>query len=84
MALIADRCRHHEQLTLGPWLWVLLSLNVIANLLPQLPEMNLLRDCGSAMYGSLLLWLAGIALLRQRRRGQPSAQVQEFWPARAA
>ncbi len=67
MALLVERWRHHAGLSLSLPLWGLLGLNAVANLLPNLPNMNLLRDCGSAMYGSLLLWLTAIVLLRLRR-----------------
>jgi hypothetical protein len=67
MALLVDRWQACEGLTLSPWLWAVLVLNLVANLLPQLPNMNLLRDCGAAMYGNLLVWLTGLVLLYQRR-----------------
>jgi hypothetical protein len=44
--------------------------------------MNLLRDCGSAMYGSLLLWLTAIVLLRQHRL-RISARPQTTLPLAA-
>lgn len=65
-ALVADRCQYHEELTLGAWLLVLLTLNAVANLLPQLPDMNLVRDCGLSMYGNLLVWLMGVVVLVRR------------------
>lgn len=68
MALLVQRWQRYAGLSLGLPLWGLLIANTIAILLPNLPDMNLLRDCGSAMYGSLLLWLAGIVLLRWRAR----------------
>jgi hypothetical protein len=67
MALVADRWQKHKGVSPGPWLWVVLVLNGIGNFLPQLPEMNLFRDCGSAMYGSLLLWLTGVVVLWRKR-----------------
>ena len=67
MALVADRWQTCEGVWVGPWLQVILILFGVANLLPQLPNMNLLRDCGSAMYGSLLVWLMGVAVLWRRR-----------------
>jgi hypothetical protein len=76
MALTAGRWQEYEGVSLGPWLLGLLIVNVIANLLPQLPNMNLFRDCGSAMYGSLLLWLMGVAVLWRRRRVQVSVSMQ--------
>jgi hypothetical protein len=66
MALLAGRWQEQERLALGTWLLGLLLLNGIVNLLPQLPDMTILRDCGSAMYGTLFVWLAGIVLLRRR------------------
>jgi hypothetical protein len=66
-ALVANRWQKREGLSLGPWLWVVLILNGMGAFLPQLPDMNIFRDCGSAMYGSLLVWLTGVAVLWQRR-----------------
>jgi hypothetical protein len=68
MVLLAERWQRREGLSLGVGLLALLGIFTVANLLPNLPSMNLLRDCGSAMYGSLLLWLTGIVLLRRRNR----------------
>jgi hypothetical protein len=82
MALVADRCRRHEELTLGPWLATLLAVNVLANLLPQLPDMNLLRDCGAAMYGNLLVWLMGVVVLWRRSAwGIAGQAVPRQWAA---
>jgi hypothetical protein len=69
MALAANRWQVLEGASLGLWLWGLFLINGIGNLLPQLPEANLFRDCGSAMFASLLLWLAGVAVLWRRARG---------------
>jgi hypothetical protein len=69
MALLAERWQRREGLSPGWGLLALLGTFTIANLLPNLPNMNLLRDCGSAMYGSLALWLTGIVLLRRRSPG---------------
>jgi len=66
MALTADRWQKHEGLSLGPWLGVVLIVNGLANLLPQLPEANLFRNCGSAMYGGLSVWLMGVVVLWRR------------------
>jgi hypothetical protein len=75
-ALLADRWQRHEGLSLGPGLLGLLAVFAVANFLPQLPNMMLLRDCGAAMYGALLLWGAGVGLLwrRGRRRLNPESQ----------
>jgi hypothetical protein len=66
-ALVADHWQKREGVSLGPWLLGILIVNGIGNLLPQLPDMNLFRDCGSAMYGSLLVWLMGVSVLWRRR-----------------
>ncbi|HEY7428398.1 MAG TPA: glycosyltransferase family 87 protein [Gemmataceae bacterium] len=68
MALLAGRWQEQETLAPGPWLLGLLLVNAAANLLPQLPDMTILRDCGSAMYGALLVWMAGLVLLKRRNR----------------
>lgn len=67
-ALAANRWQGRERASLGPWLWGLFLASAVGNLLPQLPEANLYRDCGSAMYASLLLWLTGVAVLSRRAR----------------
>ncbi|MHB1425277.1 MAG: glycosyltransferase family 87 protein [Gemmataceae bacterium] len=83
MALVAERCRTQAGLSPGPWLFVVLIGNGVANLLPQMPDMNIFRDCGSAMYGSLLMWTMGVAVLA-RRRSSSCAAMQETLQARAA
>jgi alpha-1,2-mannosyltransferase len=76
MALAANRWQKREGVTPGPWLVGILIFNGIGNALAQLPEMNLFRDCGSAMYGSLLLWLMGVVVLwRRRAQGSESASA---------
>lgn len=82
-ALAANRWQERKQLSLGPWLLGIILVSGIGNLLPQLPDMNLFRDCGSAMYGSLLMWLMGVAVL-WRRRALVCAPAQETPAARAA
>jgi hypothetical protein len=66
MALLAQHWQRREGLSPGIWLAAILGINVLALLLPNLPEMFLCRDCGCAMYGSLLLWLTAIVLLSRR------------------
>lgn len=73
MALVADHGQQCASVYPGPWLLGILIVNAIANCLPQLPEMNLMRDCGSAMYGSLLIWMTGVAVLWRRARGSAAA-----------
>jgi hypothetical protein len=68
MALAAHRWQEHVGVSLGPGLLGLLIVNSIANLLPHLPAVNLFRHCGSAMYGGLLVWSMGVAVLWRRTR----------------
>jgi len=44
-------------------LWSLVILNGLANILPHLPGLEVLRDLGLVTYTALLLWFAGLALL---------------------
>lgn len=82
-ALVANRWQERKDLSLGSWLWGVLIVHGIAEFLPQLPNANLLRDCGSAMYGSLVMWLLGVVVLRRRRL--PGCTVAQGMPrARAA
>jgi hypothetical protein len=73
--LMADRWQRHEGLSLGPWLLGVLAVNAVANLLPQLPDSGILRDCGGAMYGNLLVWASGVVLLWRRGRSRLSAEA---------
>lgn len=75
-ALMADRWQQRPGLSLDAWLLVVLGLNAVANLLPQLPDMALLRDCGGAMYGNLLVWVAGVVVLARRGRARTSVESQ--------
>jgi hypothetical protein len=43
----------------------------LANALPHLPKLQLLRDCGLATYALLLLWLAAVVILKNRGRAAP-------------
>ncbi len=54
---------------LGKGLGLLLALNVVANALPRLPGLEVLRDAGLALYAALLLWAVGcVVLLRSARQ----------------
>jgi hypothetical protein len=83
MALLVERWQRREGLALDPLLWGVLALNTVANLLPNLPNMTLLRDCGCALYGSLLLWLSAIVLLWRRNRAGVRAGSQVATPLAA-
>jgi hypothetical protein len=54
---------------LGNGLRVLLAVNVVANALPRLPGLEVLRDLGLATYADLALWaVACVVLWRSARR----------------
>jgi alpha-1,2-mannosyltransferase len=76
MGLAAARWQRFADVNLGSWLMAALLINGVLDLLPQLPDMNIFRDCGSAMYGSLIVWAMGAAEL-WRRRQQINVSTQE-------
>jgi hypothetical protein len=64
MALLAQRWEFRRDLDMGPLLVVLLSLMFFANLLPQLPRMELvLRDVGLPLYVGLGIWFLAMRRL---------------------
>jgi hypothetical protein len=70
MGLLATwqgRGRKDRLLSYG--LAMLLGVNVVANALPRLPGLEVLRDVGLAAYAALLLWAVGcVVLWRSTRR----------------
>jgi hypothetical protein len=75
-ALVAAHWQKSAGVALGSWLIGVLFVNGIANVLPQLPDLNLWRDCGSAMYGSLLVWsMAAVVLWRRGARRSVAAPM---------
>ena len=76
MVLLTVRWQGRPTLGLGIGMTVLLVVNALGNLVPQLPDYYLLRDLGLAMYVTVLLWLVGIVVL-WKRRGHTQA-VQEI------
>lgn len=63
----------------------LLGANVIANTLPNLPSMELVRDLGLAMYAALALWASGCILLwREKQAPASSSQEYQKWSGTAA
>jgi hypothetical protein len=72
MGIISVRWDRTDEPRLGKWLAALLHFQVIANILPQLPGLLILRDLGLAMYAALLLWGVGCFLLWQQERGAKS------------
>jgi hypothetical protein len=52
------------------WVALVLAANVVASVLPHIPELFVLRDLGLAAYAAVLLWLAGWLLLWQQGPGR--------------
>ena len=68
MALLAQHWEFRQDTLLGPLLGCVLTLMFAANLLPQLPSMELvLRDIGLPLYAGMGIWLLA---LRRVWRGQ--------------
>jgi hypothetical protein len=57
---------------LGPGLALLLGINLVANVLPRLPGLQVLRDLGLVTYATLLLWLVAVVALRRGARPAPA------------
>jgi hypothetical protein len=73
MALLAvhwQGARNSRPATVG--LILLLVWNGVANLLPHLPALLVLREGGLAMYAALSLWLVGVVVLWRRSDGAGS------------
>jgi hypothetical protein len=82
MALLAARWR--EQPRLGA-AWIVIGVfETVANVLPNLPDMGLMKDTGLAMYAAVLLWLLGIVTVCRRAHGRVLASLVSSPAARAA
>src|SRR5262249_1938558 len=57
---------------LGIGLALVLGVNLAANVLPQFPLFQVLRDAGLAMYGGLLLWAAGLVEMGKENWRRPA------------
>jgi hypothetical protein len=75
MALLAARWERRGTLAPGPGLIALFAFGTVANLLPHLPGLNVLRDGGLALYAALALWLVGVVALWRRRRTPTALSV---------
>lgn len=84
MGLLAARWEWAKTLSVGAGLTLLLVLNWVADLLPQFPSLQLLRDTGIAMYGALALWIVGVMTLWRRTRLNVSAVNPPRQPAARA
>ncbi len=65
------RPQHDAGIEIGMGLRILFAFNIVANVLPKLPGLEVFRDLGIAMYAALALWLNGCLALS--RRSKPTA-----------
>jgi hypothetical protein len=71
-ALLAARWERLGTLRLGAGLVVLFTVYLIASIWPQIPDRDIVRDAGLAMYATLLLWGVACTVLWRRRHAAPS------------
>ncbi len=79
MGLVAAAWEKNGGMCLGFGLSLLLAVNFIVYLLPNVPGWLVLRDLGIAMYPVLVLWLVGTLVLWRRRRMEQARSVD--WQA---
>jgi hypothetical protein len=84
MGLMVAQWERRGVFRLGRGLTMVLTLNAVAAIPPQLPGCEILRDCGLTLYGSLLLWWAGVTTLWHRTRQNRVQATLAAAPARAA
>jgi hypothetical protein len=84
MVLLAWRWQGQESLRPGVGLGTLLFVNLCANVLPLIPGLDVLRDCGLAMYGTLLVWGAGVLFLWRQTRSHALSSTANRAEIRAA
>jgi hypothetical protein len=70
MGLVAASWESNGGMRLGNGLWLLLAVNLIVYLLPNVPGWLVLRDLGLAMYPVFVLWLVGTIVLWKRRQAE--------------
>jgi hypothetical protein len=79
MGLLVYRWQRHRDISGGPAFIGLLTVNVIANTLPHLPVLEVLRDRCLTAYMALVLWGVAVVVLWRR----PQAVATEKMPASA-
>jgi hypothetical protein len=72
MGLVAAAWERNGAARLGAGTALVLAVNGLANTLPHLPGCELLRDTGVAMYGTMVLWLAGVVTVWGRAGRAPA------------
>ena len=70
MGLVAAAWESNGGMRLGYGLKLLLAVNLIVYLLPNVPGWLVLRDLGLAMYPVFVLWLVGTIVLWKRRQAE--------------
>ncbi|MBV9125193.1 MAG: DUF2029 domain-containing protein, partial [Planctomycetes bacterium] len=68
MGLLAAHWEKAQAPHQGKGLALLLAVYAVANVLPHIPGLEVIRDLGLAMYGALLLWLVGMRVLWRQVR----------------
>ena len=53
---------------LGAGLSLLLAVNLIGNILPRLPGLEILRDFGMVTYATLLVWFGAVFAIRKTKK----------------
>jgi hypothetical protein len=76
MGLLAAAWEGKETPHLGPGMWLVGAVNIVANSLPHIPGLEPLRDGGLAMSAGLLLWFLAILALRKRAQ-EPGSRSSE-------
>ncbi len=67
MAMVADGWERHAFPNVGRRCFVLFMAHLLANIIGMLPGCEILKDLGISLYGTLILWVAGLFMLRRRR-----------------
>jgi hypothetical protein len=84
MGLLAGRWERLPEPRVGIGLGLVFTVFVICSVPGQLPGLDLARDCGLAMYGALLLWVAGVRFLWQQKRLGAAQDLAPGQPLQAA
>jgi hypothetical protein len=79
MALLALSWERQSAVRIGKWFGALLAVNVVADTLPNLPEMEVARDLGIATYAALVFWGLGCVALWKLAR--PESAIDSLWSA---
>ncbi|MFL5243237.1 MAG: glycosyltransferase family 87 protein [Gemmataceae bacterium] len=71
MGLISVYWDRHGFSRLGAGLSLLLAVNLIGNILPRLPGLEILRDFGMVTYATLLVWFGAVFAIRKTKKAVP-------------